>query len=79
MTNFPSFTAALLALGSTDVERAKALGVSMRSISRYKAGEQLPRLECLMPHPQLLHALATDAEIIATKQEAAPLDQSETA
>lgn len=62
MSNLENFTNALLALGKTDRERAQALGVSVRSVTRYKVAELLPQAERLMAHPKLLRALADDAE-----------------
>lgn len=55
------FRATLLTYGTTDGERARALGVSLRTFMNYKAG-QIPRsLRCLM-RPELLRALAMDVE-----------------
>lgn len=63
-----NFTKALLALGKTDNERAKVLGVSVRSVLRYKANTVLPNVEQLLPHPSLLHALAADATVYAKSE-----------
>lgn len=71
MMQVEHFTKALLKLGATDVERAQALGVSLRSFTRYKNGRALPKAECLMPHPRLLKALVADAEM-SIKNKTAP-------
>lgn len=55
------FKATLLSYGATDRERARALGVSLRTFMNYKTG-QIPRsLRCLM-RPEILRALAMDVE-----------------
>lgn len=45
-------------LGSNDRERAEKLGLSSRSITRYKAGHLPPAIVRLMRYPNLLIALA---------------------
>lgn len=55
------FKATLLSYGATDGERARALGVSLRTFMNYKAG-LIPRsLRCLM-RPETFRALAMDVE-----------------
>lgn len=58
-----NFTQEINAAGSTDNERANNLGISMRTLYRYKSGT-LPALRWLLQHPSLLRALADDAEIL---------------
>ncbi len=58
---FPAFYAALMALGTNDVERARALGISYKSIKRLK--QRLPDPIIPFCHaPELLRALADDVE-----------------
>lgn len=54
------FHAALKLLGKNDQERAKRLGVSLRSIGRYKTDIPEP-VARLMNAPELFEALAKDA------------------
>lgn len=56
---YPTFYAALIALGKTDVERAAKLGISYKSIKRLK--ERIPE-PVLKLEPALLRALADDIE-----------------
>lgn len=56
-----NFNQAITAAGSTDEERAAALGISVRTLYRYKTG-QLPDLRRLLRHPGLLRAILMDAE-----------------
>jgi hypothetical protein len=49
-------------LGDTDDARAKALKMSKRSLGNLKALKFAPQLRRLVLHPQLLRALADDAE-----------------
>lgn len=54
---FPRARAALAALGSSDEERAKALGVSVRTLKEYKAGRwprNVMRLLCTPRIPEVL-------------------------
>jgi hypothetical protein len=68
---FPHFTQALNDLGKNDQERAQALGVPQRTLTRYKAGD-LPRtLLILARHPRLLSALAED--LTTTTEEPEPI------
>lgn len=58
---YPRFVAALMALGKTDGERARKLGVSTKTIARYRA-EQIPDpVDHLLQYPHLLRELAEDA------------------
>lgn len=59
---YPTFLQTLQALDITDVERAKRLEVSTKTIERYRAGDFPEPLLKLMRHPSLLRALAEDAE-----------------
>jgi hypothetical protein len=59
---FPAFIRELQSLGSTDVERAKALEVSTKTIERYRAADLPEPIVKLLRAPQLLRALADDAE-----------------
>lgn len=65
---FPHFTQALTALGTTDQQRATALGVSRVTVFEYRANRLPRQLRMLMKHPALLRALADDAE----RQQAVP-------
>lgn len=55
------FRATLLTYGTTDGERARTLGVSLRTFMNYKAG-QIPRSLRRLMRPELLRAFATDVE-----------------
>jgi transcriptional regulator with XRE-family HTH domain len=57
-----NFQQALKELGPTDRERAERLGVTIRTITRYKREEILPNTERLLTIPTMLRALAADAE-----------------
>jgi len=58
---FPTFYAALMALGKDDVQRASALRTSYKSLKRLK--QRLPiQIGTLCNAPELLRALADDAE-----------------
>lgn len=62
MTDFPTFLKELDTFGSDNTSLSKALSVSTKTIERYKAGKLPTPLLKLLQHPQLLRALATDAE-----------------
>ena len=65
MPTYPRFIFELIRLGKTHSERAAQLGVSTKTIARY-CNEELPEpIEHLLKHPQLLRALADDAEAAA--------------
>lgn len=60
---FPTFVRQLQSLGLNDLERAKVLEVSTKTIERYRA-EDLPEpILKLLRAPHLLRALADDAEL----------------
>lgn len=61
---FPTFVRHLQSLGSNDVERARALEVSTKTIERYRAADLPEPILKLLRAPQLLRALADDAETI---------------
>lgn len=63
----PTFTNALLALGATDIERAKALGVPRRTFMDYKAG-RLPLGMRRLLRSDLMRALLADLEHPSTIQ-----------
>lgn len=60
---FPSFVERLQLLGSNDAERARVLEVSTKTIERYRAQDLPEPILKLLRAPQLLRALADDAEI----------------
>lgn len=61
---YPTFYAALMALGKNDVERAARLGISYKSIKRLK--ERIPEPVLTFDQaPALLRALADDMEALA--------------
>jgi hypothetical protein len=59
---YPNFLLALMGLGGTDRERAAALGVSIKSLARYRNGHIPAPLLRLAQHPHVLRALAADIE-----------------
>lgn len=59
--DLPNFKKALLALGSTDQERAQRLGIPRRTFMDLKACRLPSQLRRVM-RPELLIALAADAE-----------------
>lgn len=59
---FPNFARELQLLGISDVERANALDVSTKTIERYRAADLPEPLMKLLRAPQLLRALAQDAD-----------------
>ncbi len=66
------FQETLLSLGRNDIERAQRLGVSLRSITRYKqyTAPELPEpLSRLMRVPELLEALANDARALSEESD----------
>jgi len=63
------FQLELSKLGRTNKERATALGVTTKSIERYQAGDLPSIILRLQAFPELLRALAEDAEIYEDKEE----------
>lgn len=59
---FLNFSRELQSLGINDIERARALDVSTKTIERYRAADLPDPLVKLLRAPQLLRALAQDAE-----------------
>ena len=59
-----SFPRALRALGPNDSARGAVLGLSRRCVQAYASGDWPKGLESLMREPDLLRALADDAERI---------------
>lgn len=66
MPDLNDFIETLQSLGDNDTERAKALDVSTKTIERYRAGCLPDPVLKLARHPQLLRALASDAEKLAS-------------
>ena len=62
MTATPEFTKALNALGTTDQERAQALGVSRITLIEWKNGRYPNAIAILRQHIDLVRALIRDAE-----------------
>lgn len=63
-----SFFAAVDTLGGTEVERARALGISDRQLLNWRKG-QVPRLvRRLALNPQLLDALRNDGRDFGQKE-----------
>lgn len=62
MTELVNFTNALKALGERDPARAKRLGVSPRTLSRYKAGILPPPLDTIVDEglDEVLEGLIAD-------------------
>ena len=60
---FPSFVEHLQSLGTNDMERARVLEVSTKTIERYRAQDLPEPILKVLRAPQLLRALADDAEI----------------
>lgn len=58
---YPRFITALMALGKNDRERAERLGVSTKTVARYRAGQIPDPVEHLLQYPHLLRELAEDA------------------
>ena len=59
---YENFKTQLLALGKSDRERSEKLGVSKKTISRYRDGILPEPLSKLMRYPSLLQALFLDAQ-----------------
>lgn len=67
---YPTFYAALMALGKTDVERAAKIGISYKTIKRLK--ERIPEPVLSFDQvPDLLRALADDMEAMLAEQQVA--------
>jgi hypothetical protein len=66
MTATSEFTKALNALGTTDQERAQALGMSRVTLIEWKSGRLPIQIKRLLDQPQLIVALATDAQAAQT-------------
>jgi hypothetical protein len=62
MTKYPQFTEQLHSLGNTDQERCNALGVPLRTLTRYKQGRIPSVLLRLAHHPTLVLALVRDLQ-----------------
>jgi DNA-binding XRE family transcriptional regulator len=65
----PEFTKALNALGSTDQERAQALGVSRVTLIEWKKGRYPNAISILSQHIELVRALIRDAEASQIKNQ----------
>lgn len=65
---YNNFHEELLKIGKDNKERAELLGVTTKSIARYKSGQLPSILQKMQRYPQLLRALADDADI--TQKEA---------
>ncbi len=72
------FTKALLTFGTTDEERAEVLGIPLRTFKDYKAG-RLPMGVRRLMVPNLLVALAADAETLRQTTATASESHSEAA
>lgn len=62
---YHNFIIALMSLGCNDQERARALGISTKSIGRYRDGLLPEPLRRMMQYPILIEALAADAVVLA--------------
>lgn len=62
LRTFPNFVDALKRLAKNDPERAQKLGVSPRTLTRYRAGQLPPPLDQMIDYPDLLSALLSDAQ-----------------
>lgn len=62
MGRFSRFTKELMAIGTTEQDLSKALGLSLKTIHRYRSGKLPKLLVRLQRYPRLLRALADDAE-----------------
>jgi predicted transcriptional regulator len=62
MKTFPQFVRILRDIGATHPDRASALDVSTKTISRYLDSDLPEPILKLMRQPALLRALAEDAE-----------------
>jgi DNA-binding XRE family transcriptional regulator len=60
-TRFPRLVAAIIALGSTDDERAQKLNVSRRTITNIKRGIIPKQLDRIAMHRDLAEAYCQDA------------------
>lgn len=63
-----------MALGTNDAQRSAVLGIPQRSLQKWRGGKLPTNLQRLLGHPDLLRALADDAE-----QQQAQLVQPEVA
>lgn len=71
MASLPNFFAAIERLGTNNGERAAKLDMTGRSLEKWKY-QGVPRVvRALVNHPDLLHALLTDAQVEA-KQTSQP-------
>lgn len=66
---YPSFLQQLQRLGCNDIERAKALEVSTKTIERYRAADLPESVLKLLRAPQLLRALADDADAVLAQSD----------
>jgi hypothetical protein len=66
---YSTFIQNLQSLGCNDVERAKALDVSTKTIERYRASDLPESILKLLRAPQLLRALADDADKILAQSD----------
>lgn len=62
---YPRFAAILRELGSDNSARGEALGVSYKTIERYLADDLPEPILKLLKRPELLRALADDAEEVS--------------
>lgn len=61
---YPQFRETLLGLGSSNIKRGEVLDVSSKTIERYLDDDLPEPLLKLMRQPDLLRALADDAEAL---------------
>lgn len=59
---YPHYLAAIDSLGTTDRIRAQRLGVSVRTVTDYKAGKYPRIIDTLVRNPILLEALMRDVQ-----------------
>ena len=64
MPKYPTFHSGIMALGTNDNQRSKALGVPKRTLQKWRAGQIPANLERFLRQPLLLRALADDADAL---------------
>lgn len=65
----PEFIAEVMALGSTNVERAQAIGAHVNTISTMKTSGRIPKcLSRYLPYPNVIAALHRDALALQAKK-----------
>lgn len=66
MVQVENFRRHIMSLATDDVQRSEILGIAPRTLQLWRVGRLPSNLQKLMKQPQLLRALADDADALQT-------------